>query len=277
MAKRNRSTLRNYFRVGAMPSAEHFADLVDSSINKLEEGFDKTPEDGFKVSSLEDNAKLVSFYRDTAPNVSLWSISYDARIDSLLFHHQDQTKTGETAAEPVLSMTQQGRVGVNTVAPAQALDVNGVVKSIGRMGTQPLPDQNVPADGQWHNITELLEGCHALEVVAGVGIKRKGRYALLRAVALNTCNPTGFWSKLFNWKNPIKCQQAYYKSSADKLNLRWVAAEHDGDSSAAYRPYYLQARSNTDYGEGYFIRYHITQLWFDDYMLEGHVSPDESL
>ncbi|NQZ13061.1 MAG: hypothetical protein HRT35_38435, partial [Algicola sp.] len=74
MAKRNRSTLRNYFRVGAMPSAEHFADLVDSSINKLEEGFDKTPADGFKVSSLEDNAKLVSFYRDTAPNVSLWSI-----------------------------------------------------------------------------------------------------------------------------------------------------------------------------------------------------------
>jgi hypothetical protein len=282
MAKRNRSTLRNYFHQGARPSAEHFADLIDSSLNMLDQGFDKTAEDGFKISSLEENAKLMTFYRKTDPKQTLWSISYDCNIDSLLFCNnsasQSHTKgSSETdTAEPtstVLSMTQEGFVGINTRSPSQALEVNGVIKSSGRLGTNLGDKYAIPADGQWHNITTRLEGCQTLEVVAGVGIKRSGRYGMLHAIAMNTCQPSKSWLNIFNWRNPIKSQSAFYHSSADRLKLRWVNAPQNDDNNEANRPYYLQIKSSTNYGADIYIRYHLTQLWFDAYMHDS-VAPD---
>ncbi|MFT4925247.1 MAG: hypothetical protein ACI8WB_001339 [Phenylobacterium sp.] len=280
MAKRNRSTLRNYFRSGAMPSAEHFADLVDSSLNTLEEGFDKTDKEGLKISALADNPRLVSYYRDTGPDKVLWSIGYDKQIDTLLFHNQKQSKPAiqsgeeadeENAGQAALSLSQQGLVGINRNRPSQALDVNGVVKSSGRMGDQT---KAVPADGKWHNISVKLEGCQAFEVVAGVGIKRSGRYALVHATAVNTCNPSGLWFNLLGRKNRITCSQSYYNASSDKLKLRWFKAPVEPDTDKNYRPYFLQIRSNTDYGEGLFIRCHMTQLWFDQYMQDSLLAPE---
>lgn len=281
MAKRNRSTLRNYFRVGAMPTAEHFTDLIDSSLNTLEEGFDKTAEQGFKVSALSDKPNLVTFSRDSEPDDSLWTISFDKHVDSLLFKKGLDAKTaeskeGQTKSPAVLSMTQQGFVGINNSQPKQTLDISGVIKSDGRVGSQLGEDKDIPANGNWHNISPKLDGCHSFEVNAGVGIKRSGRYALIHAHALNTCNPTGFWFNFFNFKNPIKCQHAYFNSPADKLKLRWVTAEMDENDNPAYRPYYLQIRSNSDYGEGIFIRYHITQLWFDAYMQDNQPMNDDA-
>ncbi|MBB1487168.1 hypothetical protein [Oceanospirillum sediminis] len=293
MAKRNRSTLKNYFRRGAMPSAEHFADLVDSSLNTLEEGFDKTPEQGFKISSLEENASLMSFYRDSDPDARLWSASYHNEIDSLLFNRhlpatlsrdgaQDSPATDQPLlsnaekerGRTVLALTQQGRIGVGTAQPEQTLDVAGVMRSHGREGTQQGQQAGVPADGHWHTISPRLEGCQALEVVAGVGIRRSGRYALIRAVAMNTCAPDGFFFNFLKRKNRIKAQHAYYRSSADKLKLRWVRDLNDPNQSDTYRPYYLQIRSNTRYDAGTVIRYHITRLWHDDYM-QHSAAPSE--
>ncbi|KVX02771.1 hypothetical protein [Shewanella frigidimarina] len=307
MAKRNRSTLKNYFRKGALPSADHFSDLIDSCLNTLEEGFDKSVNDGFKVSSLEENAHLMSFYRESAPDQQLWSIQFDKEIDVLLFSSpqvQHANKEAEnklsgsngTSAAPDKSGSEQGAqsllalspnacVGINCDRPSHTLEVNGTLKSSGRKGgafekanTGILP---VKADGNWHTISPKLEGCQALEIMAGVGIKSTGRYGLLRAVAMNSCDPDSWWFDVFNWfnvKTSIKSQHAYYTSSADKLCLRWVKQKQQekGQRSEAYRPYYLQIRSNTDYGEGIYIRYHITKLWFDDYMQDCILSPEEA-
>lgn len=307
-----------------MPSAEHFADLVDSSLNTLEEGFDKTPEQGFKISSLDEQASLISFYRNSEPDTRLWSASYDGGTDSLLFNRHlslvnplspvnpdklttafsavdgvsassdaGQNESGQNTAGPnkagqhesskeaskegqaVLSLTQQGYVGIGQRTPEQMLDVAGVIRSHGREGTQQGQTLSVPADGRWHTISPRLEGCQALEVVAGVGIRRTGRYALIRAVAMNTCAPEGFFFNFLRRKNRIKAQHAYYRSSADKLKLRWVRDRKDPDNSDTYRPYYLQIRSNTRYGEGIAIRYHITRLWHDDYMQNSQMSAEE--
>jgi len=278
MTKRNRSTLKNYFRVGAMPTSEHFTDLIDSSLNLKEEGFDKTPEQGFKISALQGNASLMTFYRQAAPETPCWSVNFEQKNDALLFKNRakiDSSNNAEQQDAAVLSLTQTGFVGINNNEPQRELDIHGVLKADGRIGSQLGKKQNIPADGKWHNISGKLEGCQAFEVMAGVGIKRSGRYALLHATALNTCNPSGFWFNFLNWKNPIKCQHAYYTSSANKLKLRWVAAPSDGDNNDAYRPYYLQIRSNSNYGDGILIRYHMTKLWFDHYMSESQLTSDE--
>jgi hypothetical protein len=207
----------------------------------------------------------------------LWSIKFDQEIDSLLFSASDN-KGEASATEPsrpatsTLCISPDRRIGINQDKPRHALDVNGIIKGTGRLGSafeESGVAKTVKADGKWHNVSPILEGAQAFEVMAGVGIKRTGRYAMLRAIAMNTCNPSRFWFDLLNWftfKKPIKCQHAYYSSSADKLALRWINAPQSEENNSAYRPYFLQARSNTDYGEGVNICLHITQLWADEYM-----------
>ena len=45
MAKKNRRSLKNAFREGAQPSADAFADLIDSALNVVDDGFDKLESD----------------------------------------------------------------------------------------------------------------------------------------------------------------------------------------------------------------------------------------
>ncbi|MBI0440405.1 hypothetical protein F7093_21965, partial [Dickeya dianthicola] len=143
----------------------------------------------------------------------------------------------------------------------------------GRAGAQWA--DRLPADGDWHDLTPTLEGCQAFEVVAGVGIRHSGRYALIHAIALNTCAPSGFWFNFFNRKNRISARHAYYHSRADKLTLRWLRDDTPAGGHDGIRPYRLQIRTHTSYGDGIMIRYHLTQLWHDAYMHHSLLPADE--
>lgn len=256
MAKKNRSTLKRYFHEGALPSEDQFGDLIDSSLNTIDEGFDKTPENGFEISLVGDHARLISFFKSSADKDAVWTINYDKEQDRLLIK-----KPGtDVETAPVMSFTGVGNVGVNKINPAYTLDVEGVIASHGRIGANPTQQKTVAADGQWHNITGALNGCQALEVMAGVGDKGTGKYALMRAVALNTFNPKGYLFNFLNLKKRIKYQQSYYLSRANRIKLRWFGEGQD---------YYLQMRTSCVYDEGVQIRYFITKLWFDEDMSES--------
>ncbi len=259
MAKRNRSTLKNFFREGALPSADQFADLIDSSLNNIDEGFDKSSEHGYEISSIGFHDTLISFFRNSAPDNPLWSISYDRNQDKLLFNKLDDNKV----ATPVLVLTPDQKVGINEKNPEWDLDVAGVIRSQGRIGHALADQPTVPADGEWHTITGPLSGCHALEVMAGAGNKGTGRYALMHAIAMNTFNPTGLFFNFLNFKKRIKYHHAYYNAMGNRLKLRWLGTGNE---------YYLQLRSNCDYGDECHIRYYITNLWFDSVM-KGSVAP----
>lgn len=76
MARRNRDTLRSKFGNGEMPSATAFSELIDSMLNIVDEGFDKTPVDGLKVSQL-NQGKLLSFYQNIDVKSPIWSVQLD--------------------------------------------------------------------------------------------------------------------------------------------------------------------------------------------------------
>lgn len=238
-----------------MPSAEHFADLIDSSVNQIEEGFSKPPDKGLQLTAL-DQSHLVSFFQQSDPETALWELHFGNQQNTLQF-----TSMVTDHPLPSLTLTPTGQVGINTDSPAYALEVNGIIAASGRVGHQLL-EGDIPADGNWHDLTPALEGCQMFEVVAGVGIRHSGRYGLLHAIAINTCAPNFQWWRLWWQKNPIKTQQAYFHSTADKLKLRWKQTNRHG----AIRPYVLQIRSNTAYTDNRVIRYHLTQLWHDRYM-----------
>lgn len=256
MSKRDRPTLKKFFSDGALPSSEHYGDLIESMVNRIEDGFDKTEAEGLRIASLGASPSLLSFYRGAGSSEPAWVVRHGGTPGTLHLRHAGPP-AGPGAAvggAPELALAQGGRVGVHTEAPAWRLDVDGVVRSRGRIGFAG-PDATVPADGRWHAITEPLGGCNALEVVAGVGgAPGRGRYSLMHAVALNAYNPR---NPLLNWlfrRRSIRRQTAMFGSYADRLRLRWQGSNRD---------YRLELRSQSNFGAGVAIRYYVTRLWFD--------------
>ncbi len=257
MAKKNRNTLKRFFREGALPNEEQFGDLIDSSLNTVDEGFDKSAENGFEISTKGDYERLISFFRNHASQHPAWSINYEKDQDKLVFNKVVE----DNSEKPVVTLTPEGRVGIDNENPAWTLDVGGFVSAYGRIGTNSDErHKTIPADGEWHDITDIMSGCHGIEVMAGVGSPRTGKYALMNASALNTYNPGGWFFNFLNLKKRIRYQQAYYLSFTNKLKLRWHGKG---------RQYTLQMRTNCHYGDGVQVRYYLTRLWFDEDMCES--------
>ena len=285
MTKCSRDKLAGYFSEGNMPTQEQFGDLVESMVNILDDEFDKSPQDGMKLAQLKSGNALVSCYDEITVGKPLWTIAfsmsgYDSGAANYknfnIFSGSDKTG-GLTLAsaygnEAVADKSNIGkiRVGINQNAPQHELDVNGVIAANGRMGRAEGKigatgkiEKEVPADGEWYPIISGLDGCQAFEIMAGVGKKNSGRYALLHAFALNTFNTK---------KNNITYHQAHYASRCDQIELRWIGDIHD---------YTLQMRTRCKYfeptdTEKILIRFYITQLWFDPLMdnCSGKNSPD---
>lgn len=293
MSQQSRDTLKSYFAAGRRPSADEFADLVDSTLNIQDEGFSKTPADGLRISSLGANPALMSFYSAASAGAEAewvtafaggrrqFTISRPAAGDApVLTLDATDADIGEDETDWRWAVTGERpvrtRVGVNNPEPREALDVGGAIRSYGRIGHEVGP---LLADGLYKPLTGDLRGCHAFEVVAGVGHRNTGRFALMHAIALNTFNPY-WWYNPFGIKRRIVHHHAYYSRPADRLQLRWTskgpfahdkAKRHGADGvyrlEIRTRRNYCDARRSTrgasDPGQVYFRAY-VTQLWFDD-------------
>ena len=147
--------------------------------------------------------------------------------------------------------------------PKSRLHVVGTVASTGRLGVftgseKDDPKGNkIPADGSWHPILTNLDGCHAYEIMAGVGKFKTGKYALLHATALTTFGRS--------WKR-IRRTQAHYRWPWHRIGLRWKGKTHN---------FRLEMKTWTDYGENVFVQYHIQKLWFD-HKMSGGQRPDSA-
>jgi hypothetical protein len=261
MEKLDRNALKNKFKKGRMPSEQDFSNLIDSMVNILEEGFDKTSRDGLKISQLMGSGRLLSFYKNIAVENPQWFLELSTSENKLHF--------GTPQSPRVLSLyshssgddgqnTLRVAVGINKENPQTTLDVEGTIASSGRMGK--VGDMAVPADGEWHDISGALTGCEAFEIVAGVGGQdADGKYALVHAIALNT----------FNGKSSITTQDAHFGNKCNRLELRWLPVPEQGQFH-----FKLQLRVQCSYGKNIWINYHITRLWFDPLMLDSSKAPE---
>lgn len=250
-----RKKLKKHFEQGKMPNQDDFSDLIDSMLNMLDEGFEKTPEDGLKVAQLEDG-KLLSFYKGIDVGSALWSLGLEKSSDSLSFQSGDQALLTLAAPGDGDGQVQRGRVGIGQSMPLYELDVAGTVASHGRVGRSG--ELAVKANGDWHDITGDLTGCQAFEVVAGAGAKdSEGRYALMHAFALTAFGENG----------SITYHQSHFGNKCSRIELRWLARKEE---KFTFR---LQMRVGCSYGDEVWIKYHTTRLWQDTLMRDSSIDP----
>lgn len=280
MTKQDRPTLKSFFRAGALPTAEEYRDLIDSCVNQVDDGFQKTDADGLRLNSVGSSLRVMSFYKGLGTPKPAWVMEH-GNVPGSLHLRPDQGKaaleipTGGATANPQqplaqsgMTLTGDGRMGVNRENPQWRLDVGGAARMQGRIGVESHDIPYVKADGKWHDITQALTGCQAFEVMAGTGgDPGKGRYSMVHAIAMNAFHPR---NQILNWlfrRRSIKTQTAMYGSYADRIKLRWVA----DDKTHHFR---LQLRTNAKFGPGKVVRYTLTRLWFDSFMLGANPNTD---
>lgn len=268
MTQQDRETLKSFFRDGAIPDAAQYGDLIDSTVNRVDDGFEKSAVDGLKLSSIGRERRVMSLYEGLGAKAAAWVFDHGSDDAPGALHLRagapppaDPDTPPDLRADPGLTLAPGGNIGVGRDQPAHRLDVAGVARMQGRTGIEYQICGEIPANARWHAITPELTGCHVLEVVAGTSAgPKKGRYALLHAIAMNAYNPRGW---LLNWlfrRRAIRAQTAVYGNFADRIRLRWRRTR-------SRHGYVLEIRTMARFGKGARIRYSITELWHDPLML----------
>jgi len=263
--KLSRRELKERFKAGRMPTEEDFMSLIDSVVNSIDEGFDVNEENGLQIKQKKDSGCLASFFANLAEHKPHWFLNLRKNVEkceSSLNVKTPNMGAEESAVTIVGSYSENShkklntRVGIGSADPQCELDVNGLIASKGRMGCSS--DRfEVAADGLWHNVTDVLTGCHCFEVVAGVGGKEgDGKFALAHAIAVNT----------FNSNPKVNLTQSYSGGRGAKIDIRWCKCQNKYE-------YTLQMRVRHKYDEEgkIKVRYHITKLWHDSQMM-GSIS-----
>ncbi|WP_163833855.1 hypothetical protein [Spartinivicinus ruber] len=288
MAKKTRDKLKILFSRGRLPSELDFADLIDSTINPADDGFDITQVTGIKIRPTERHKLLSIYARHTDTKTALWQMEMENDGSHLHFKnlldfvslerkkiinnkaestHQTEDISSESSSLLSFSANEK-KIGINRKKPDHTLDINGTLACSGRVGNYC--QGRVVANGRWHDVITNLTGCKMFEVVAGVGGKKgQGRYALLKATAMSTYHGTRWLSKLFGYNTGIFHQHCHFYSRWDRIRLRWI--------KAGLNRYTLQMRTIRNYCDrevNIYINYNITQLWFDDHMYHSYVSND---
>lgn len=236
MAKTNRRTLKEYFGKGKKPDSGQFADLIDSMLNIVDDGFNKSAERGLQLSPLDDEGAVMEIRRNILDNEPAWIVAL-GKGGELNIHRGLEE-------EPLVSLFQDGKIVLDTKDKIE-LEINGTVRADSFTGNY-LKGQ-IPANGQWQNIGELEYGCVGYQIEAACGLKGKGRYALVEATAIHC----------FGKHSSIRSSHSWFGSRFNRIQFRWYS---EGLNCR------LQVRTRSDYGEDVWVHYCIKRLFDMDFV-----------
>lgn len=234
----NRDSLFEKFKNGRRPEEKDFEDLINSTINKLDDGIAKSFKSGLELAPKGESAeRLISLFEKLNDTDPAWVFNLKGKVSKKSLHIESVAHKNS-----IMSFTTDNKVGVNKENAMHELDVAGTIGMQRRVGTYA--SDRIPANGQWFRILSGLKGVNAFELIASAnGKEGQGKYALLHANLLNA----------YRGKNgKIKRTQDYYGWKWwHRLKVRWTGSPFN---------YNLELKSASNYGEEATIDYHICQL-----------------
>tara|TARA_B100001113_G_C21119546_1_gene626805 strand:+ start:614 stop:1372 length:759 start_codon:yes stop_codon:yes gene_type:complete len=252
MAIKNKETLKNYFKKGGVVSEKHFIDLIDSSINVIDDGIDIDPNNGLKLNPIGIFSRIISFFRKKSQKSPDFTLNTN-------FDNKEGLSINGVSDNPIIKVTNKNRVGVNTNNPEYNLEVNGTLGVRSRIGTYS--KGNVPADGVWHKIISNLDGINAFEVIAHAsGSVNSGYYSISHVIVLSTFGGPHSKNSIKNYQNSN--WNTFFGRLFNKkiIKFRWTGTLHD---------YNLEVKTSGDWNidpetnQPYQIHYNVTKLLND--------------
>ena len=116
MALINRQTLKNYFQKGGFATEKHFVDLIDSSLNIVDDGISINQKQGLKLNPLGGSSRLMSFFKKATQKESDFSVhmGHDT-IEGLSINAKE--------GAPLMKFDDKQQIGVHTNEPKFDFDV----------------------------------------------------------------------------------------------------------------------------------------------------------
>lgn len=128
--KKDRSTLKSYFRKNSIPTESNFADLIDGMLNQKDDGIVKLPGDPLSIAAAGDAAgpqKVINFYGNLAEANPAWMLQLNPRSD------QNKPETAQAGfsisdgqgVSRLFIDKSTGNVGIGTIHPQAKLGIEG--------------------------------------------------------------------------------------------------------------------------------------------------------
>lgn len=145
--KRNRSTLKEYFKKGAIPTDSNFADLIDSMLNQEEDNVVKLPNDPLKIVATGADEAVLNFYRIEQNQDQLtWQVKQKPGGKAGL-------SIGDATGSRLFVENGTGNLGIGTTSPKARLHVNGALTVTGTaLGKEASLDLGATQIGQLTDI-----------------------------------------------------------------------------------------------------------------------------
>jgi len=225
MAERGRNLLKDFFKNGKRPTESDFSDLIDSTVNKLDDGYTKSDNDGLKLTAKGSNKTIITLCEEEKVSWKFFFQNSKLVLQNYLkdFSSDNQGKKLLEIRSPTTII--EGDLNING-----DLSINGIRKGASVSG--------MAADGKWHTITKLNYGVYAMEVSAYVnGRSGNGKYAVL----------VGWATQAFGSGKKIRTISSHYGFWGNRLKLRWKRIK-DKNGTVNYQ---LQVRTKTNYNDSF--------------------------
>lgn len=240
MAKTNRKTLKEYFGKGKKPDSAQFTDLIDSMLNIVDDGFNKSAERGLLLSPLNDEGAVMEVRRNILDGEPAWVISLGKNGELHIRQGEEE--------KPLLTLCRDGKIRMGDSGKVR-LEVNGTICADSFTGGYM--QGKVLADGHWQNIGELEYSCQAYHIVAACGWEGKGKYAVADVTAMNC----------FGQHPKIWSRRSWFGNRFNKIQFRW---RNEGLKCG------LQVRTRCNYGEDVWLHYRISSLLDMDFVTKRY-------
>lgn len=246
---------------------ESYRALIDSTINKKDDGIDIDERDGLRLAPGSDAGRLLSLFGDRAGTSAEWFIRLNPENTKGLDISSELTQGRTlflTVEEEFVDdeLQHEVRVGIGTIKPQFTLDVEGTVAMRARVGT--FKADSIPADKQWHTILSESDGlndCQAYEIFAHIYDGKTERYSLTHAVILIAKGRKGERIKItragsrYLWGRFLNRIKFRIKREYGKEVVQMRARDHYGF---------------TVDGKPKLIFYRVTKLWDKAFENEGY-------
>ncbi len=128
--KKNRTELKEYFKINDKPTQEEFADFIEAGLNQAEDGIAKVQGNPISIQAEGERVgtqEVLDLYESFADDNPQWSINLNPRVNS------DEPTSNQpginikdaTGQSRLFIKSGEGNVGVGTVEPASKLTIEG--------------------------------------------------------------------------------------------------------------------------------------------------------